>query len=101
MFCQRNNMDTFLKSFFVVALSCIAFQNRVHIEKLSIQLYEEHLSSFFKVTTLVNKLREDEIFELAKINLTRAEESEEGFQEVSKILYDAFKGKDLLTLHYK
>ena len=30
------------------------------------------------------------IFDLAKINLTRAEENEEGFQEVSKKLYEAF-----------
>ncbi|XP_066911716.1 isopenicillin N synthase-like [Clytia hemisphaerica] len=85
-------MDTFLKSFFIVALSCIVFQNRVHIKKISVQLYEEHLKSFFKDPTWINKLREEDIFELAKINLTRAEENEEGFQEVSKILYDAFKG---------
>ena len=30
------------------------------------------------------------IFHLDKINLTRAEENEEGFQEVSKKLYEAF-----------
>lgn len=35
-------------------------------------------------------LKEDDIFELAKINLTRAEESEDGFKEVSKELYSAF-----------
>ena len=82
------------KSLFAIILGILIYQTKIH-QKLEVLLkstdaynkFLEHLS----VSTSGNDLNEDRnIFHLAKINLTRAEENEEGFQEVSKKLYEAF-----------
>ena len=82
------------RNFFAIILGILIYQTQIH-KKLEVLLkntdaYNEFLE-YFSVSTSGNDLNEDKnIFHLAKMNLTMAQENEEGFQEVSKKLYEAF-----------
>ena len=81
------------RNFFAIILGILIYQTQIH-KKLEVLLkntdaYNEFLE-YFSVSTSGNDLNEDKnIFHLAKMNLTMAQENEEGFQEVSKKLTEA------------
>jgi len=66
-------MDLFIRSFLLGIISFLVYKTEV---------YKDILDVLLMVKSGVRLLKEDEIFQLAKINLTRAEENEDGFQKV-------------------
>ena len=85
-------MDNRWRSLLVILLGIVFYQAQLH-SKLEVLIRSTNIYNlnFLLEHISVSGVKEDDkIFELAKINLTRAEGSEDGFQEVSKQLYEAF-----------
>lgn len=76
-------MDNFTQSVLLLVMAIFAYKTAIH------QLLWNTKHS---VSENIVDLKDKEVFQLATINVTRAEESEEGFFEVSKELIQAFEG---------